>query len=142
MIESHSNRPIITDFGVARSYGGSNSDNRILVGTPTYMAPEQIVAGMVDGRADVYATGVMMLEMLCGGLPYPPHDSGVKLLKIKLRLQDRLFTRTPSQINPAVDSELDTIVMKAVAYSQERRYTSCREFARELENYINSRPGV
>lgn len=136
LIESHSQRPIITDFGVARSYGGSDSDNRILVGTPTYMAPEQIIGGMVDGRADVYATGVMMLEMLCGGLPYPPYDSAVKLLKIKLRLQDRLFSKKPSQVNPRVDDDLDAIVLKAVAYDKERRYATCRLFADALETYL------
>ena len=137
LIESHSQRPIITDFGVARSYGGSDNDNRILVGTPTYMAPEQIVAGMVDGRADVYATGVMMLEMLCGGLPYPPYDSAVKLLKIKLRLQDRLFSKKPSEINPAVDSALDAIVLKAVAYDKDLRYANCRQFAGALEEHLH-----
>lgn len=139
LIEDHSQRPIITDFGVARSYGGSDNDNRILVGTPTYMAPEQIISGMVDGRADIYAAGVMMLEMLCGGLPYPPYDSAVKLLKIKLRLQDRLFSKSPSQINPTVDSALDAIVLKAVAYDKEKRYATCREFAQDLENYMHQR---
>lgn len=136
LIEAHSKRPIITDFGVARSYGGSENEDRILVGTPTYMAPEQITSGIVDGRADVYAAGVMLLEMLSGGLPYPPYDSAVKLLKIKLRLQDRLFSKTPAQVNPAVDSVLNGIVLKAVAYNKERRYQTCREFAVDIENYI------
>ena len=139
LIENHSKRPIITDFGVARSYGGSDDDNRILVGTPTYMAPEQIISGVVDGRADVYASGVMLLEMLCGGLPYPPYDSAVKLLKIKLRLQDRIFSKTPSQVNPQADGELDDIVLRAVAYNQERRYPSCREFAEDLESWLSKR---
>ncbi|KJS33004.1 MAG: hypothetical protein VR64_03560 [Desulfatitalea sp. BRH_c12] len=138
LIETHSRRPMVTDFGVARSYGGSDDDTRVLVGTPTYMAPEQILSGVVDGRADVYATGVMLLEMLSGGLPYPPYDSAVKLLKIKLRLQDRLFSKTPSQVNPHVDRVLDEIVLKAVAYDKERRYSSCREFARDLRRYLQN----
>jgi len=136
LIESHSKRPVITDFGVARSYGGSGNEDRILVGTPTYMAPEQIVSGIVDGRADVYATGVMLLEMLCGGLPYPPYDSAIKLLKIKLRLQDRLFNKKPSEMNPAVDTDLDDIVMKAVAHNKDNRYQNCREFADDIETYM------
>ncbi len=141
LIEAHSKRPIVTDFGVARSYGGSNDDHRVMVGTPTYMAPEQIVSGIVDGRADIYAAGVMLLEMLCGGLPYPPYDSAVKLLKIKLRLQDRLFSKTPCQANPNVDAALDAIVMKAVAYDKERRYSTCREFAQAIENWMQTSPG-
>lgn len=140
LMEAHSQRPIITDFGVARSYGGSDDDHRIMVGTPTYMAPEQIVSGVVDGRADIYATGVMLLEMLCGGLPYPPYDSAIKLLKIKLRLQDRLFSKTPSQVNPAADSALDAVVLKAIAYDKERRYPTCREFAQAIEAYLHALP--
>lgn len=139
LMEGHSQRPIITDFGVARSYGSTSNDDRILVGTPTYMAPEQIVSGIVDGRADVYATGVMLIEMLCGGLPYPPYDSAIKLLKIKLRLQDRLFSKTPSEMNPEVDEKLDQIAMKAVAYSVDRRYQTCKEFAQDIETYLKER---
>lgn len=136
LVETHSQRPMVTDFGVARSYGGSREDTRMLVGTPTYMAPEQIVSNIVDGQADVYAAGVTLYEMLCGELPYPPYDTARKLLKIKLRLQDRLFRKTPSQINPAVDAALDAIVRKAVAYSKEARYATCREFAEDIEAYL------
>jgi eukaryotic-like serine/threonine-protein kinase len=136
LIESHSNRPIVTDFGVARSYGGSEDEGRILVGTPTYMAPEQIVSAVVDGRADVYAAGIVLLEMLCGGLPYPPYDSAVKLLKIKIRLQDRLFNKMPSEVHPEADRDLDDIVLKAVAYDKERRFQSCQDFAKAIEAYM------
>jgi eukaryotic-like serine/threonine-protein kinase len=139
LIETHSKRPLVTDFGVARSYGGSQEDRRILVGTPTYMAPEQIVSSIVDGRADVYATGVMLLEMLCGRLPYPSYDSAVQLLKIKLRLQDRLFTHWPSAVNPQADSALDEIVARAVAYDKERRFQTCLDFAKAIEAYLGKR---
>lgn len=139
LIESHSQRPLITDFGVARSYGGSGADTRILVGTPTYMSPEQIVSGMVDNAADVYTTGVMLFEMLAGRLPYPPYDSAKKLLKLKIRFQDRLFQKKPSQMNPAVDTDLDDIVAKATAYNKSRRYATCRDFAKDIESYIDHR---
>jgi eukaryotic-like serine/threonine-protein kinase len=136
LIEDHSKRPVITDFGVARSYGGSGDDTRMLVGTPTYMAPEQIVSNLVDGQADVYAAGVMLFEMLAGRLPYPPYDSAIKLLKIKLRLKDRIFLNKPSEMNRLVDADLDDIVFKAVAYDKERRYATCREFANDVEAYL------
>lgn len=136
LIEEHSRRPLITDFGVARSYEGSGTDARVMVGTPTYMAPEQILSGIVDSSADVYAAGVMLFEMLCGRLPYPPYDTALKLLKIKLRLQDRIFMKRPSEINPAVKPALDQIVMKAVAYNKNRRYETCREFGEDIEQYV------
>lgn len=138
MIEDHAKRPIITDFGVARSYGGSGDDSRLLVGTPTYMAPEQIVSNIVDGQVDVYAAGVTLFEMLAGELPYPPYDTAKKLLKVKLRLKDRLFMKKPSEMNPAVDPSLDSIVMRAVAYNKEQRYKTCGDFARSVEDYLET----
>jgi eukaryotic-like serine/threonine-protein kinase len=138
LIEDHSQRPLITDFGVARSYEGSGKDARVMVGTPTYMPPEQIISGVVDSSADVYATGVMLFEMVAGRLPYPPYDSALKLLKIKLRLQDRLFQKKPSQINPAVNETLDNIIAKAVAFNKDNRYSNCREFAQDIESYYKA----
>ena len=127
LIEDHSQRPLITDFGVARSYEGSGKDSRVMVGTPTYMPPEQIISGIVDSSADVYAAGVMLFEMVAGRLPYPAYDTALKLLKIKLRLQDRLFQKKPSQINPAVKEALDDIIAKAVSFNKNNRYSTCRE---------------
>ena len=136
LIEERSERPLITDFGVARSYESSGEDSRVMVGTPTYMAPEQIISGMVDSSADVYAAGVMLFEMLAGRLPYPPYESALKLLKIKLRLQDRLFLKKPSEINAMLPRELDDIISKAVAYDKNNRYATCREFAQDIEKAI------
>jgi serine/threonine protein kinase len=126
LIEDHSQRPLVTDFG---------RDARVMVGTPTYMPPEQIISGGVDSSADVYAAGVMLFEMIAGRLPYPPYDTALKLLKIKLRLQDRLFQKKPSQINPAVNETFDAIIAKAVAFNKNNRYPNCREFARDIESY-------
>ena len=136
LIEDHSQRPLITDFGVARSYEGSGKDARVMVGTPTYMPPEQIISGVVDSSADVYAAGVMLFEMVAGRLPYPPYDTALKLLKIKLRLQDRIFQKKPSQMNPAANEALDDIIIKAVSFNKNNRYPTCREFAKDIESYI------
>lgn len=137
LIEAHSFRPIVTDFGVARSYEGSGDESRIMVGTPTYMPPEQILSSIVNSSADVYAAGVMLFELLAGRLPYPPYDTALKLLKIKLRLQDRIFLKKPSEMNSAVNPELDAIVMKAVRHNQSKRYQSCRQFGDDIEKYMN-----
>lgn len=136
LVEDHSQRPIITDFGVARSYESTGKDARVMVGTPTYMPPEQIISGVVDSSADVYAAGVMLFEMVAGRLPYPAYDTALKLLKIKMRLQDRLFQKKPSETNPAANSALDDIILKAVAFNKENRYPTCREFAKDIESYL------
>ncbi|BBO83727.1 hypothetical protein DSCO28_42930 [Desulfosarcina ovata subsp. sediminis] len=135
MIENHSKRPLITDFGVARVSRTKGKSDRLLLGTPMYMAPEQILSGTVDGRADQYSAGVMMLEMLMSRLPYPPYRTAMDLLKMKLSLKDRLFQQRPSQVHPVANRALDEILFKALAFDPDRRYASCRDFARNLERF-------
>lgn len=139
MIESHSKRPLITDFGVARVSRTTGKSDRLLLGTPMYMAPEQILSGSVDGRADMYSAGVTMLEMLMSRLPYPPYQTAMDLLKLKLSLKDRIFQLRPSQVHPMANRSLDEILFKALAFDRERRYASCREFASELERFMKKR---
>ncbi|WP_319521933.1 serine/threonine-protein kinase [uncultured Desulfosarcina sp.] len=136
MIEHHSKRPLITDFGVARVSRTKSKSDRLLLGTPVYIPPEQILSGTVDGRADMYSAGVMMLEMLMGRLPYPPYQTAMDLLKMKLGLKDRIFQQRPSQVHPVANRKLDEIVFKALAFDRDQRYASCREFASELEAYL------
>jgi serine/threonine protein kinase len=135
MIEDHSKRPLITDFGVARVSRTKSTSDRLLLGTPMYIAPEQILSGTVDGRADMYSAGVMMLEMLMPQLPYPPYQTAMDLLKMKLALKDRLFQQRPSQVHPVANRSLDEILFKALAFDRDRRYASCREFAAQLEAF-------
>ncbi len=135
MIEKHSKRPLITDFGVARVSRTTSQSDRLLLGTPIYIAPEQILSGGVDGRADMYSAAVMMLEMLMGRVPYPPYASAMDLLKMKLSLKDRLFQQRPSHAHPIANRALDQIVFKALAFEPDKRYPSCREFANALEHY-------
>ena len=73
---------------------------------------------------------------VAGRLPYPAYDTALKLLKIKMRLQDRLFQKKPSETNPAANSALDDIILKAVAFNKENRYPTCREFAKDIESYL------
>jgi serine/threonine protein kinase len=139
MIEDRSQRPLITDFGVARVSRTRSENDRMLLGTPMYMAPEQIRSGTVDRRADIYSAGVTMMEMLMGRLPYPPYGNTMDLLKMKLSLKDRLFQQRPSEVHPVANRALDDILFKALAFERERRYASCQEFAADLERYQSDR---
>ncbi len=136
MIENRSKRPLITDFGVARVSRTKSQSDRLLLGTPIYIAPEQILSGGVDGRADQYSAAVMMLEMLMGEPPYPPYKNAMDLLKMKISLKEKLFLKRPSEVHPAANRELDEIVFKALAFDADRRYDSCQTFARQLEAYL------
>ena len=137
MIEAHNQRPLITDFGVARVSRTTGKSDRLLLGTPMYIAPEQILSGSVDGRADLYSAGAMMLEMLMAHIPYPPYHSAMELLKMKLALKDRIFRKRPSQVHPAADRALDEVLFRALAFDRDRRYASCREFASALKPFMD-----
>jgi serine/threonine-protein kinase len=135
LIETHSKRPLIADFGIAKVLRGPEVNAPRITGTPIYMAPEQITGGPVDGRADIYTLGVTLFELLVTNLPLPSHDTALDLLKMKIVLKDRMFQKKPSAMNPQIGPEMDAIVSRAVAYDPEKRYASCREFIKSLISY-------
>ncbi len=135
LIEAHTNRPLIADFGIAKVLRGPEVNAPKIIGTPIYMAPEQITDGPVDGRADIYTVGVTLFELLVTNLPLPSYTTAMDLLKMKIVLKDQLFQTKPSAMNSQIDPEMDAIVSRAVAYDPENRYASCREFMKSLECY-------
>lgn len=141
LIEAHSHRPIITDFGIAKVLRGPDVNEPKILGTPIYMAPEQITGGHVDARADIYAVGVILFELLVPQLPLPAYNTTRDLMKMKIVLKDELFQKRPSELNPLIDPEMDSIVFKALAHDPEKRYTSCREFMGNLKGYLDRHSG-
>jgi serine/threonine protein kinase len=135
LFETHSKRPIVLDFGIAKVSRGPHEDSSVIQGTPVYMAPEQILNEDIDGRTDVYAAGVMLFEMLVSRLPMPPWDSARGLLQMKLDKKDQLFLQRPSELNDAIHPDLDEIVLKAVSFYPDMRFSDCREFLEGLETY-------
>ena len=137
LVETGTNRPLITDFGIVKLSRGPNVNSGMIVGTPIYMAPEVIRRSPVDGRADIYASGIMLFEMLVSDLPLPRFRTAQEILETKLALKDRLFEAKPSQMNPMVDKKMDEIVFKAISYDPEKRYATCGEFLQCLRVYMN-----
>ncbi len=138
LIETHTNRPIITDFGIVKLSREPNVKSEMILGTPVYMAPEQILGDHVDGRADIYAVGMILFEMLVSNLPLPKVRTPKELLGTKLLLKDRLFQKRPSEMNPNIDKEMEEIVLKALSFYPEKRYATSREFLQHLEQYQDS----
>ena len=136
LIEGHNERPIILDFGLAKITKIPDETASIIVGTPLYMAPEQILNSDVDGRADIYAAATMLYEMLTPVPLFPDIGSSSELLRTKLEPQNDLFKKMPSQMNPKLNSQIDRILLKALASNPENRYRTCREFRIMLEQYI------
>ena len=122
----------ILDFGLARLHdAGQNLTTGIVVGTPAYMAPEQIRGHALDARADLYACGVLLFELLTGDKPFHSEaDDPIEVCRMHLsapvpRLSDKL---------PDVDfGDLEAVVAKALAKDRDGRYASAQEFAAALE---------
>ena len=134
LMESRSKRPIILDFGIAKVSRGLEHEESAIQGTPTYMPPEQILNEPADRRADIYASGMMLFEMLVSDLPLPKIDP-LDLLRLKLEKKDRLFQTKPSEMNPRVYPDMDRIVFKAVSFDRGDRFASCAEFRQALLDY-------
>jgi serine/threonine-protein kinase len=136
ILEGHSKRAVIMDFGVAKLLRGEDADKTNKVhGTHLYMAPEQLFNKSMDGRVDIYAVGMMMFEMLVSILPIRHYNDTVELLKRKAYSHDTLFTNRPSEINPKLHNQMDDILIKALTFNPEDRYATCREFIDELKDY-------
>ncbi len=140
LIESLSKRPIILDFGIAKVSRGLEHESSVIQGTPFYMPPEQIRNEAADRRTDIYASGMMLFEMLVSDLPLP-RVHPVDLLLLKLKQGDRLFKTTPSEINPGAHPDMDRIVFKAIAFDPGDRFASCAEFRMALLDYQDRHPG-
>ena len=141
LIEGNNERPIIVDFGLAMITQKPDDTASIIVGTPLYMAPEQILNSEVDGRADIYAAATMLYEMLTPIPLFPDIDSSTELLKMKLERKDNLFIKMPSEINPNLNKQIDIILFKALASDPENRYRTCHEFRVDLEQYFEKYHG-
>jgi len=134
LMEERSGRPLIADFGIARTVQAETRETGVIVGSPLYMAPERVRQEPSDHRSDIYSVGVMLFKMLAGMLPLAEHDP-MRLLIRKTRDPDSLFTTKPSETSAAIDSRLEAIILKAIATDVTGRYQTCREFDNDLESY-------
>jgi serine/threonine protein kinase len=121
----------ITDFGTAKILQfGTVQQTTHVMGTPSYMSPEQVKGRAVDGRSDIFSLGVMLYEMLTGEKPFPGQSITTVIYKI---VNEEPIP--PRQLNPAIHPGLNDIVMRALAKEPEDRYQSCRELQEDLKNY-------
>lgn len=124
----------IVDFGLAAA--ASSGDSRItrtgiLVGTPTYMAPEQVRARTIDQRTDIYSLGVLLYEIFVGRAPYKGEDHLATLFQ---HVEGKAVV--PHKANPDVDEELSDVIMKAMAVNPTERYQTADEFRLALEQLL------
>jgi serine/threonine-protein kinase len=121
----------VTDFGTAKILQfGTVQQTAHVMGTPSYMSPEQVKGRPVDGRSDIFSIGVMLYEMLTGEKPFP--GQSITTVIYKIVNEDPI---PPRQINPSIHPGLNDIVLRALAKEPEVRYQSCRELLEDLRNY-------
>lgn len=138
LLDNMTNRPVVTDFGIAKVLRSEDDSKPIIQGTPVYMAPEQILNRDVDGRADIYAAGVMFFQMLVERLPLPRLKSTIALLKLKVKSSESIFTQKPSELNLSIHPDMDDIIFTATEKDPDRRYQTGREFIKALELYLKN----
>jgi serine/threonine-protein kinase len=119
----------IMDFGIAKS-GGQVTNTGQVLGTPNYMAPEQVKGRPLDGRSDLFSLGVILYEMLTGEKPFVGQNVTTIIYKIVNETPI-----TPRDLDVTVHPGLSAIVTKALAKAPDDRYQSGAELIRDLENY-------
>ena len=131
--------PHLTDFGLARLVESESTVTRTMevLGTPSYMAPEQAVGNnaAVSSATDVYGLGAVLYQLLTG---QPPFAGGTTYETIKLLLDTE--PRQPRQLNPKIDRDLSTICLKCLEKDPKRRYPSAVALAEDLERWLKHEP--
>jgi HEAT repeat protein/tRNA A-37 threonylcarbamoyl transferase component Bud32 len=124
----------IVDFGVAAAQHQGDTQltkTGYVIGSPKYMAPEQILGKKVDERADIYSLGVILYEMLTGT---PPYHRGDHMSVMYQHVQGR--ARPPIELNPALPQGISDLVVKCMAVDKEKRFATMDEVSVALERFL------
>ena len=127
----------IVDFGLAAA--ASRADSRltktgILVGTPTYMAPEQVRGKTIDSRTDIYALGVIMYEIFTGAPPYMGEESmGIMFQHVEGN------PTPPKDLNPNLPDAMQHIILKAMRVDPDKRYQTFDALKNDLASFIEEK---
>lgn len=134
-----SDTPRIADFGLAHATEGEDTITRSgqLVGSPSYMAPEQVSvsAREIGPAADVYGLGALLYHVITGRPPFQGET-----LSAVLRLVEGADPIAPRQLNPGLPADLETICLKCLEKDPGRRYASAQEVADELGRFQRGEP--
>ncbi|MFY0537979.1 protein kinase domain-containing protein [Nannocystis pusilla] len=130
--DAHGNQLLkLVDFGIAKLVGSDAGDPLtragMVFGTPQYMSPEQALGVEIDPRADLYAVGILMFQMLTGRLPFN-HEDAIALIRMQVSTE-------PPQLPDNVPQELAAIVYRLLAKQREQRFPDARTVRAALERY-------
>lgn len=123
----------VTDFGIARLTDSSKTKTGMVLGTPSYMSPEQLAGKKIDGRSDLFSLAVSLYQLLCGRLPFEGESMG--------RLMFRISSEPPTDIltvNPSVPLGLVAFLDRALDKEPDNRFQTGEEFAAALREARSS----
>jgi len=123
----------VMDFGIAKMTSSGKTQTNIVLGTPTYMSPEQIAGKQVDGRSDIFSLGVVLFELLTGQLPFTADNLSAVLFSIAHQPHPAILTLRPD-LPPMVQEIVDRALQKELPH----RYRRADEFAVELRACMQS----
>ena len=128
-------RAKITDFGIAKLQTSQLTQTGLVMGTPSYMAPEQFSGNPVDSRADLFSLGTILYWLVTGERPFT--GESLATLSFKIVYSDPL---QPTKLNPGLGPDYDYVLQRALAKDPGRRYQRGRELADDLDDLKNGRP--
>ena len=120
----------ITDFGTAKILQFGTAQTAHVMGTPSYMSPEQVKGKPVDGRSDVFSLGVVLYELMTGEKPFPGQNITTVIYKIVN--EDPI---PPRSLDSSIHPGLSSVITRALAKEPAARYQNCRELLEALRNY-------
>ena len=137
MFEPDTNAVKVTDFGIARISDSYKTKTGLVLGTPSFMSPEQLAGASADGRSDLYSLGVTLYQLLTGVLPFRG-DSMAELM-YKITHEEAVDVRLH---RPDLTEELARLVQRAVMKAPEARFQTGAEFALCLEKYVTNHGNI
>ena len=132
MYEPDSDQVKVTDFGIARITDSSRTKTGMVLGTPSYMSPEQLAGKKIDGRSDLFSLGVTLYQMCCGQLPF----IGESLAQLMFKITHEAPTDILG-VNPALPPDVVAVINRAMHKDVAERYQRGAEMAADLRACIN-----
>jgi len=135
MYEATSDQVKVTDFGIARITDSSRTKTGMVLGTPSYMSPEQLAGQKIDGRSDIYSLGVTLYQMCCGRLPFTGESLAQLMFRIANEAPPDILT-----LNPELPPAVVAVIEKAMSKDLLQRYQRGSEMAADLRRCLEQLP--
>jgi len=123
----------LMDFGIARLADSSKTKTGMVLGTPSYMSPEQLSGKKVDGRSDLFSLGVTLFQLLTGSLPFKADSMATLMFKIANEQHTNVCA-----VRADLPPQIDAVVNRALQKTAEARYSTGSEMARDLRAVLST----